>query len=180
MTKRRPWWSERLRQAALLGAGLGLAGAALALELPAVDGNSIVDGLASFYSNRFHGRKTATGERFDKKQFTAASNHFPLGSHVAVLRPASGLCVIVRINDRMHHRQRGGRVIDLSAAAADYLEMLKEGIVQVRLAHLPDNWRERGPQACGEAFTAANPAPRGEPGLLEQLENGISQGITQP
>ena len=180
MTKRRPWWSDRLRQAALIGAGLGLAGAALALELPAASGSSIVDGLASFYSSRFSGRKTATGERFDRKQFTAASNHFPLGSDVAVLRPASGLCVIVRINDRMHHRQRGGRVIDLSAAAADYLEMLKEGIVQVRLAHLPDNWRERGPQACSEAFVGGGETSRSDPGLLERIENGISQGISQP
>jgi len=142
-------------------------------------GAAIVDGLASFYSNRFHGRKTASGERFDKKQFTAASNHFPLGSHVAVWRPGSELCVIVRINDRMHPRQRGGRVIDLSAAAADYLEMLKEGIVQVRIAHLPDNWRQRGPQACSDAVAGNEAKPAG-PELMERIENGISQGISLP
>lgn len=93
-------------------------------------------GKASFYSSRFQGRKTATGDRFNNKLFTAASNLFPLGSLVAVKRPDSNLCVIVKINDRMHAKHRV-RIIDLSSGAAKYLDMMRDGVIKVQVTKLP-------------------------------------------
>lgn len=119
---------------------------------PPVD---VLEGLASYYGSKFHGRKTASGEIFDKTAFSAASNRFPLGSQVAVLRPANGLCVVVRINDRMHRRHRA-RIIDISKAAADYLEMLQAGVVKVRVVLLDESLQARGHLACADAF--ASPA----------------------
>lgn len=121
-----------------------------------------MEGLASYYGGKFHGRKTASGERYDKTQFSAASNRFPIGTRVAVLRPVNGLCVIVRINDRMHRRHRV-RVIDVSKGAADYLEMLKAGVVKVRVAPLRADWLQRGPLACADAFAPENCPDCGRP-----------------
>jgi rare lipoprotein A len=92
-------------------------------------------GHASFYGKGFQGRKTSTGERFDIKQFTAASNHFPLGTLVAVRRVDNDRCAIVKVNDRMHARHVR-RVIDVSHAVAEYLDMLRAGVVLVRVAPL--------------------------------------------
>lgn len=121
-----------------------------------------MEGLASYYGGKFHGRKTASGERYDKTQFSAASNRFPIGTRVAVLRPVNGLCVIVRINDRMHRRHRV-RVIDVSKGAADYLEMLKAGVVKVRVAPLRADWLQRGTLACADAFAPENCPDCGRP-----------------
>ncbi len=107
-------------------------------------------GQASFYGKGFHGRRTSTGERFDVKQFTAASNHFPLGSLVAVRRVDDDRCAIVQINDRMHARHRR-RVIDVSHAAAEYLGMLRAGVVFVRVAPL------KADGACQAAFESEAP-----------------------
>jgi rare lipoprotein A len=143
--------SDCFRRVVALCCGLGLSVVALA-DAPPPAAN-VVEGLASFYASKFHGRKTASGEIFDKTAFTAASNRFPLGSQVAVLRPANGLCVVVRINDRMHRRQRA-RIIDLSKAAADYLEMLQAGVVKVQVVLLDESLRARGHLACAYAFGA--------------------------
>ena len=67
---------------------------------------AVREGLASFYGGKFHGRRTASGERFDKKKFSAASNHFPLGTWLAVRRQESGQCAVVRVNDHMRRRQQ--------------------------------------------------------------------------
>lgn len=129
-----------------------------------------MEGLASYYGGKFHGRKTASGERYDKTQFSAASNRFPIGTRVAVLRPVNGLCVIVRINDRMHRRHRV-RVIDVSKGAADYLEMLKAGVVKVRVAPLRADWLQRGPLACADAFE-----PKNCPDCSRPQESGAAVG----
>jgi rare lipoprotein A len=106
-------------------------------------------GQASFYGKGFQGRKTSTGERFDAKQFTAASNHFPLGTLAAVRRVDNDRCAIVKINDRMHARHRR-RVIDVSLATADYLGMLRAGVVFVRVA--PVKAGSKANSACQAAF----------------------------
>ena len=87
------------------------------------------DGIASFYSNRFHGRKTACGERYDKTEFTAAHRTFPFGTYLRVTSHETGSSVIVRVNDRGPTKR--SRLIDLSRAAADQLGMLRSGIVRV-------------------------------------------------
>ena len=111
-------------------------------------------GQASFYGKGFQGRKTSTGERFDAKQFTAASNHFPLGTLAAVRRVDNDRCAIVKINDRMHARHRR-RVIDVSLATADYLGMLRAGVVFVRVA--PVKAGSKANSACQAAFEPEMP-----------------------
>lgn len=109
-------------------------------------------GHASFYGHGFQGRRTSTGERFDVREFTAASNRFPLGARVAVRRLDDDRCAIVRINDRMRaHRKR---VIDVSRSAAEYLGMLRAGVVLVRVAPLKTGGAGVGTAACLAAFDA--------------------------
>ena len=115
-------------------------------------------GQASFYGQGFKGRRTASGERFDPRRFTAASNRFPLGTRLAVLRPDTGRCAVVRVNDRMHARHRR-RIIDVSRAVAEHLQMLRAGVVLVRVVALPDNAGESAPAACRAAFAADGVEP---------------------
>ncbi len=115
------------------------------------DGQPGLHGKASFYGKGFQGRKTSTGERFDARQFTAASNHFPLGALVAVRRVDNDRCAIVKVNDRMHGRH-ANRVIDVSHGVADYLGMLRAGVVFVRVVALKKGGADAGDSACQAAF----------------------------
>jgi rare lipoprotein A len=115
------------------------------------DGVSGLRGHASFYGKGFQGRKTSTGERFDVQQFTAASNRFPLGSMVAVRRVDNERCAIVKVNDRMHPKHRK-RIIDVSRSVAEYLNMIRAGVVFVSVAPLKKGWQDRGVAACHAAF----------------------------
>ena len=105
---------------------------------PAVEaepaGSAIDGGMASYYGRRFHGRPTASGERFDMNQLTAAHRTLPFGSLVRVTNPANGRSVTVRINDRGPFH--GGRVIDLSRSAAEQLGLIARGSGRVELALL--------------------------------------------
>lgn len=87
-------------------------------------------GIASFYHNRFEGRKTATGEVFDNDNFTAASNHFKLGTYVKVTNVSNGKIVYVKVNDRMGHQ---GRMIDLAEVAAEELKFVRRGTTKVKI-----------------------------------------------
>lgn len=108
-------------------------------EAPAVTIESKgLRGKASFYGAKFQGRKTATGEIFNNKLFTAASNLLPLGSLVMVKRPDTNLCVVVKVNDRMHPKHRA-RVIDVSHSAAKYLDMVRDGVVKVQIVPISAN-----------------------------------------
>lgn len=86
-------------------------------------------GIASWYGAKHHGRRTASGERFDQKKLTAAHPTLPWGSIVRVTSLANGKSVDVRINDRGPFVK--GRIIDLSRAAARVLGMA--GLMQVQL-----------------------------------------------
>jgi rare lipoprotein A len=88
-------------------------------------------GTASWYGPGFHGRRTASGERFDQHGLTAAHRSLPFGTRVVVTNLANGRSVTVRINDR-GPRVRG-RTIDLSRAAARRLGMEGRGVARVRL-----------------------------------------------
>lgn len=126
-------------------------------------------GQASFYGHGFQGRKTSTGERFDVRQFTGASNRFPLGTRVAVRRLDDGRCAIVKINDRMRaHRKR---VIDVSRSAAEYLGMLRAGVVLVRVAPLKAGSASRGETACQAAFDAGECPSCGRPPSLPPFDS---------
>ncbi|WP_347401000.1 septal ring lytic transglycosylase RlpA family protein [Halomonas sp. YLGW01] len=91
-------------------------------------------GMASYYSDRYHGRTTASGERFDQQAMTAAHRTLAFGTRVRVARLDDGREVTVRINDRGPFRR--GRVIDLSKRAARQLGMIQEGTVEVRVSVL--------------------------------------------
>lgn len=88
-------------------------------------------GEASWYGKRFQGRTTASGERFDRHQLTAAHRQLRFGSCVNVENLNNGRKVKVRINDRGPYA--GGRIIDLSEAAARRLDMIEAGVARVRL-----------------------------------------------
>ena len=92
-------------------------------------GCEVQKGLASWYGPRFHGRKTANGERYNMFMLTAASKALPLGSYVLVIYPETGKKVVVRINDRGPYVK--DRIIDLSYAAAKRLGLLKRGVDRV-------------------------------------------------
>lgn len=93
-----------------------------------------LEGKASWYGPRFHGRKTASGEPFNQHDLTAAHRSLPFGTRVKVTNLKNGKSVVVRINDRGPYAK--GRVIDLSRAAAKRLDMLRSGVAQVRVERL--------------------------------------------
>ena len=86
-------------------------------------------GHASWYGRRYHGRKTASGEIYDMFKMTAAHPILPIPSYARVSRPDNGTSVVVRVNDRGPFL--GGRIIDLSFAAAHRLGMAKAGTAEV-------------------------------------------------
>jgi rare lipoprotein A len=88
-------------------------------------------GLASWYGGKFHGRSTASGEVYDMYQLTAAHKTLPLGTPVIVTHVNNGKSVEVTVNDRGPFVR--GRIIDLSYAAAQALEMVEEGVAKVRV-----------------------------------------------
>lgn len=92
---------------------------------------SKTDGLASYYADKYQGRKTANGEIFDTAKLTAAHKTLPFGTRVRVTNLQNGKSVVVRVNDRGPFV--AGRVIDLSPAAARKLDMLRAGVVKVKL-----------------------------------------------
>ena len=88
-------------------------------------------GDASWYGPGFHGRKTASGEVFDMHARTAAHRTLPFGTLVRVTRLDTGASTVVRINDRGPFKP--GRVIDLSNGAARDIDMVRDGVVRVRI-----------------------------------------------
>ncbi len=90
-----------------------------------------ITGSASWYGGKFHGRKTANGERYNQNALTAAHKSLPFGTKVRVTNEANGKSVVVRINDRGPYS--GKRVIDLSRAAANAVGMVQRGVAHVTM-----------------------------------------------
>jgi len=86
-------------------------------------------GVASYYADKFVGRKTASGEIFSQDKMTCAHNTLPLGTKVKVTNLKNGKSIIVRVNDRLHHRNP--RIIDLPTGAAKKLGYTGSGIINV-------------------------------------------------
>ena len=89
------------------------------------------EGKASWYGREQHGHLTASGERFNMHELTAAHRTLRMNSRVRVINLRNGRSVIVRINDRGPYSR--GRIIDVSAAAAKQLDMMNAGVVPVRI-----------------------------------------------
>lgn len=88
-------------------------------------------GYASFYSNKFIGKKTANGEVFSQDKLTCAHNSLPMGTILKVTNLNNDKSVVVRVNDRMHHLN--SRLVDLSRTAAQKLDFKGIGVIKVRV-----------------------------------------------
>jgi rare lipoprotein A len=95
----------------------------------------VQEGKCSFYGREAQGGPTASGERFDMHQLTAAHRTLKMGTHVRVTNLRNGRSVVVRINDRGPYGR--GRIIDVSLAAAKALDMIDAGVVPARVEVLP-------------------------------------------
>ena len=93
--------------------------------------STILYGQASFYANKFHGRRTANGETFSQQKMTAACNALPLGTWIQVTNLKNGKIVVVKTNDRLHPKTR--RLVDLTRAAAQKLGFISRGLTRVRV-----------------------------------------------
>nr|WP_233992573.1 septal ring lytic transglycosylase RlpA family protein [Salinibacter altiplanensis] len=110
------------------------------------------EGIASYYADKFVGRTTANGEIYDHEGLTAAHRSLPFGTRVRTTRTDAPTrpSVVVRINDRGPFKD--GRIIDLTKTAAERLNMIRDGLAEVRL--------EVVSYPAGAASTAAElPAP---------------------
>ena len=116
-------------------------------------------GKASYYADRYHGDKTASGEPYDKTKFTAAHRTLSFGAVVKVTNLKNGKSVIVKINDMGPHNL--SRIIDLSRAAAEAIDMVRDGTVEVRLDVISEfsggTNAKLGPAAGGGTPSAGTP-----------------------
>ena len=107
-------------------------------KVPVVDS---AIGYASYYSDRFIGKRTANGEVFSQKKLTCAHNTLPMGTLVRVSELKTGKYVDVRVNDRLH--RHNPRLVDLSKAAAAQIGFVKKGIIKVSVVVLKDEYVEK-------------------------------------
>jgi rare lipoprotein A len=105
----------------------------LIVLLPSCSQKLVQTGKASYYSKKFNGRRTASGEKFRSSKRTAAHKTLPFGTKVKVTNLQNGKSVKVRINDRGPFV--AGRVIDLSRKAARKIGMLEAGVANVKLEY---------------------------------------------
>lgn len=100
---------------------------------PSKSGFISEEGQASYYADKFEGRATASGEIFQQRKLTAAHKTLPFGTEVRVTNLQNKKSVLVRINDRGPFVR--GRIIDLSSAAAQEIDMIRAGVVPVRIEY---------------------------------------------
>lgn len=110
---------------------LGVSGAQVKKNFRNVLPTDSAVGYASFYANKFIGKKTANGDIFSQEKLTCAHNTLAMGTVVKVTNLKNGNTVIVTVNDRMHHRNP--RIIDLSTSAAKKLDFNGSGVIKVRV-----------------------------------------------
>jgi rare lipoprotein A len=91
--------------------------------------------MASFYSDKFEGKKTASGELYHARAMTAAHRKLPFGTRLKVTRLDNGLEVLVTVNDRGPWKK--GRILDLSRAAAQKLKMTSAGVARIQYEVIP-------------------------------------------
>lgn len=112
-------------------------------QLTAVASNTVSRfkqaGLASWYGRKFHGKKTASGERFDMNALTAAHRSLPMNCYIKVTNKDNGKSVVVRVNDRGPFH--GNRVLDLSYGAAKAIGITKKGVgnITIERVNAPQN-----------------------------------------
>ena len=128
---------------------LGIFSATQAQEMKALE-VVLKKGIASFYHDKFNGRKTATGETFQNSKFTAASNQLRLNTYIKVTNLSNNKVVYVRVNDRM--ASNNPRLVDLSETAAQSLDYTSKGLTKVKLEVVSDEEGKRAILAQREAI----------------------------
>jgi len=93
-------------------------------------------GTASFYHNKFQGRKTSSGEIFKQELMTCAHKSLPFGTMLKVTNLSNDSTVVVKVNDRLPKQSK--RTIDLTTAAAKQLNFIKKGLTKVRIEMIQD------------------------------------------
>ncbi|MFT5764749.1 MAG: rare lipoprotein A [Saprospiraceae bacterium] len=118
-------------------------------------------GIASYYSDAFHGRKTASGELYHKDKLTAAHKTLPFGTVIRVTRLDNKTSVIVTVNDRGPYIK--GRIVDISKAAALKLDLVRDGHARVKIEVLEkgkqDLVADTAPVPNLESLSADNSKP---------------------
>ncbi len=128
-----------LASSCLAGVALAVPGCATAPKaqishIPYDQGEFIQEGLASWYGPGFHGRKTASGERYDQRDLTCAHRKLPFGTKLKVTNLRNGQELILTVNDRGPFI--GKRIVDVSHEAAKQLDFIHEGTTRVRLERM--------------------------------------------
>lgn len=111
----------------------------------------IATGSASYYANKFEGRKTANGERFRQSEMTCAHRTLPFGTKLKVTNLQNNKTIIVRVNDRGPYIK--GRIVDLSLTAAKALGFVKDGYAKVKVE------LENNEPIVDTTYIAAKPDP---------------------
>lgn len=109
----------------------------------AQDKSQTETGKASWYGSEYHGKKTSSGERYNKNDMTAAHITLPFGTQVKVTNLSNNESVVVRINDRGPYA--GNRIIDVSEVAARKLGIHQQGVGNVQVEVLPENYNPQSP-----------------------------------
>ena len=104
---------------------------------PSCLAQGLTKGYASYYADKFHGRRTASGEAYDKDGMTCAHRKCPFGTLLKVCNPRNGRTVYVRVTDRGPYSK--GRIIDLSRAAARELDIIRAGLTMVEITPILPN-----------------------------------------
>ncbi|MCZ7565734.1 MAG: septal ring lytic transglycosylase RlpA family protein [Burkholderiales bacterium] len=128
-------------------------------------------GVASWYGRRYHGQRTSTGETYDMYQMTAAHPTLPLPSYARVTSLANGRSVVVRVNDRGPFL--GGRIVDLSYAAAYRLGYINQGSAPVEVELIVP-----GQSPTATVATPATVAPA--PGARASVERAPAASSVAP
>lgn len=90
-----------------------------------------IEGIVSWYADKFHGQRTSSGELYNNKELTAAHRTLPFGSKVKVTNVQNGKSVVVKINDRGPHSK--SRIMDLSKAAFEQIGSINSGVLNIEM-----------------------------------------------
>ncbi len=134
--------------------------------------STILRGRASWYGREFQGRRTSSGERFDRHQYTCAHKTLPFGTRLRVSNPKTGEAVVVRVSDRGPFRHQ--RILDLAEVAARPLGIVTHGAVSVVAEIVPDT-TPLGPTNAPDDLQALAV----DPAELAALHTNIVAGSTE-
>lgn len=117
-------------------------------------------GQASYYHSKFHGRKTASGEKYDEFKLTAAHKTLPYGTMLKVTNTRNNKSVTVKVNDRGPYSKN--RIVDLSFKAASQIDMIKEGVatVNVEILSVPGEEPKKEEEAVAKNDTEKSAADK--------------------